>query len=70
VTRYRRATTVHLAPAVREALKERAWVERKSVSKLAEILLGAALGLGDAVPAPVSPAGPPRITIRRRPPGP
>jgi hypothetical protein len=69
VTRYRRATTIHLVPAVREALEERAWAERKSVSKLAEILLGAALGLGDAVPPPSSPE-PARIILRRRPPGP
>jgi hypothetical protein len=48
VTRYRRATTVHLAPAVRDALEERAWAERKSVSKLAEILLASALGFGTA----------------------
>jgi hypothetical protein len=46
VTRYRRATTIHLAPAVRQALEERAWAERKSVSKLAEILLASALGVG------------------------
>jgi hypothetical protein len=44
-SRYRKATTVHLVPTVREALEDRAWAERKTVSRLAETLLGEALGL-------------------------
>lgn len=49
--RYRKATNVYLHPALRKALEERARAEKRTLSKMTEILLEHALGIEEEPPA-------------------